>query len=71
MRRTTCSACGSTHLEHILDLGTSPIADAYAASPVESLRLDRYPLELAVCDKCWLVQLIEVLPQNQLFGTGY
>ena len=71
MRRTSCSACGSAHLEQILDLGNSPIADAYAASPVESLRLDRYPLQLAVCDKCWLVQLLEVLPQEQLFGTGY
>ena len=71
MRRTTCSACGSTHLETILDLGTSPIADAYAATAAESLALDRYPLELAVCDKCWLVQLLEVLPQEQLFGTGY
>jgi SAM-dependent methyltransferase len=71
MRRANCSACGSTHLEPILNLGNSPIADAYAASPVESLRLDRYPLELAVCDKCWLVQLLEVLPQSQLFGTGY
>lgn len=71
MRRTSCSACGSTHLEKILDLGSSPIADAYAASKLESLRSDRYPLELAVCDKCWLVQLLEVLPQEQLFGTGY
>lgn len=71
MRRATCSACGSTHLEQILDLETSPIADAYAASSIESLRLERYPLQLAVCDKCWLVQLLEVLPQEQLFGTGY
>lgn len=71
MRRTSCSACGSTHLETILDLGTSPIADAYAATAEQSLALERYPLELAVCDKCWLVQLLEVLPQEQLFGTGY
>lgn len=71
MKRTSCSACGSTQLEQILDLESSPIADAYAATAVESLRLARYPLELAVCDKCWLVQLLEVLPQNQLFGTGY
>lgn len=71
MRRTSCSACGSDRLEKILDLGTSPIADAYAATIRESLELDRYPLELAVCDKCWLVQLLEVLPQEQLFGTGY
>jgi hypothetical protein len=71
MKRTTCAACGSANLEPILDLGNSPIADAYAASSIESLRLDRYPLELAVCDKCWLVQLLEVLPQELLFGTGY
>jgi ubiquinone/menaquinone biosynthesis C-methylase UbiE len=71
MRRTSCSACGSSNLEHILDLGTSPIADAYADTAALSLKSERYPLELAVCDKCWLVQLLEVLPQNQLFGTGY
>jgi len=71
MRRTSCSACGSTQLEQILDLESSPIADAYASTKAESLRSRRYPLQLAVCEKCWLVQLLEVLPQNQLFGTGY
>lgn len=71
MRRTNCSACGSSQLELILDLGTSPIADAYAQTAEESLSLQRYPLQLAVCEKCWLVQLLEVLPQEQLFGTGY
>lgn len=71
MKRTSCSACGATHLEMILDLGTSPIADAYAATAAESLALERYGLQLAVCEKCWLVQLLEVLPQQQLFGTGY
>jgi hypothetical protein len=71
MKRTNCSACGSSQLELILDLGTSPIADAYAETAEESLALERYPLQLAVCEKCWLVQLLEVLPQDQLFGTGY
>ena len=71
MRRTSCSACGSTQLEQILDLESSPIADAYASTKTEALRSQRYPLQLAVCEKCWLVQLLEVLPQNQLFGTGY
>jgi C-methyltransferase C-terminal domain/Putative zinc binding domain/Methyltransferase domain len=71
MKRTSCSACGSSQLELILDLGTSPIADAYAKTSAESLALERYPLQLAVCEKCWLVQLLEVLPQEQLFGTGY
>lgn len=71
MRRVNCSACGSPWLAEFLDLGTSPIADAYTATAEESLALEKYPLQLAVCEKCWLVQLLEVLPQQQLFGTGY
>jgi hypothetical protein len=69
MRRETCSACGSPDLDIFLDLGLSPVADAYTARPDEPV--DRYPLELAVCGKCRLVQLLEVLSDEVLFGTGY
>jgi len=71
MRRTTCSACGHTDLEQFLDLGDSPIADAYTVTAQESLDAPRYPLQVAVCGKCRLVQLLEVLPADVLFGTGY
>lgn len=71
MRREACSACGHKGLEQFLDLGTSPIADAYTDTPEESLALEQYPLQVAVCTKCWLVQLLEVLPTQMLFGTGY
>jgi hypothetical protein len=56
-------------LEIFLDLGMSPVADAYTDHPDDPVT--RYPLELAVCDKCRLVQLIEVLDDVTLFGTGY
>jgi hypothetical protein len=69
MTRTSCSACGSPDLEMFLDLGTSPIADAYTATPDEVS--PRYPLQVAVCGKCRLVQLLEVVPADVLFGTGY
>jgi len=69
MRRTTCSACASIDLEIFLDLGLSPVADAYTNHPDDPI--DRFPLELAVCGKCRLVQLIEVLDDVTLFGTGY
>lgn len=71
MRREQCSACGHDILVKFLDLDTSPVADAYAMSAEESLDLERYPLELAVCSRCYLVQLLEVLPGDMLFGTGY
>jgi SAM-dependent methyltransferase len=71
VRRATCSSCESGVMVKFLDLGKSPVADAYAETKAESLNLERYPLEVAVCTGCWLVQLLEVLPQEQLFGTGY
>jgi 2-polyprenyl-3-methyl-5-hydroxy-6-metoxy-1,4-benzoquinol methylase len=72
VRRTTCSACGDSDLPIILDLGMSPIADAYTAQPEDLSNPQlRYPLELASCRGCHLVQLMEVLPQDILFGTGY
>ena len=69
MKRTTCSACGAGDLEMFLDLGSSPIADAYT----EDFGLDapRYPLQVATCPKCHLVQLLEVVDAEVLFGTGY
>ena len=69
MRRTTCSACGCLELEQFLDLGDSPVADAYTATPDEVS--PTYPLQVAVCAKCRLVQLLEVLDHETLFGTGY
>lgn len=69
MRRTTCSGCGYDDLRMILDLGLSPVADAYTNHPDEVT--PAYPLQLAVCTGCWLVQLLEVVDHEVLFGTGY
>lgn len=69
MKREVCGSCSGTELELILDLGLSPIADAYTATPDEPS--PHYPLQLAVCHGCWLVQLLEVVDQKTLFGTGY
>lgn len=69
MKRTTCSGCGHVELDAFLDLGLSPIADAYTDTPDEVSQT--YPLEVAVCGKCRLVQLLEVVDHQVLFGTGY
>ena len=67
MKRSSCSGCGCLELDMFLDLGSSPIADAYTATADE--KPERYPLQVAVCAKCRLVQLLEVV--DDLFGTGY
>lgn len=69
MKRDTCSACGNSELVQFLDLGTSPIADAYTDKPDPAAA--RHPLQVAVCTSCMLVQLTEVLDGKTLFGSGY
>lgn len=69
MRRSGCSGCGSDDLKQFLDLGLSPVADAYTASADHHSEL--HPLQLAVCGECRLVQLLEVVAHDVLFGTGY
>jgi len=66
VKRTNCSACGYNDLRLILDLGLSPIADNYTK---DDESVTHYPLQLAVCAGCHLVQLLEVVPD--LFGSGY
>lgn len=69
MKKTTCSSCASGNIAPFLDLGMSPIADAYTDTLLQTV--DRYPLELAVCSACHLVQLTEVIPGEVLFNSEY
>jgi ubiquinone/menaquinone biosynthesis C-methylase UbiE len=69
MKRTKCSACDSSDLEQFLDLGMSPIADAYLTAPGDAS--PKFPLQVVTCAKCRLVQLLEVVDAQTLFGTGY
>lgn len=69
MRREACSGCGRRDLETFLDLGSSPLADRFPATADEPE--ETYPLRLAVCPRCWLVQLLEVVDDAVLFGDDY
>lgn len=67
--RTECGSCQSPRLLPFLDLGTTPLADSFprTADAVEQF----YPLGLVVCQGCWLVQNIEVVPDELLFNADY
>lgn len=69
MRREQCGGCGGGDLEVVLDLGSTPLADAFPKSAAEPE--DWYPLQLAVCRRCSLVQLTEIVPDGVLFGSDY
>lgn len=69
MRRVRCGGCGSVDWQPFLDLGATPLADTYPASPDEVERT--WPLQVALCNLCSLVQLTEIVPDNLLYGADY
>ncbi|MCG3267179.1 class I SAM-dependent methyltransferase [Yoonia sp. I 8.24] len=68
MTQVACRVCtGSTQV--ILDMGTSPVANALLADPMAQAK--QYPLGLCQCDDCGLVQNTTSLPTATLFGADY
>lgn len=67
--RTKCGGCGAAQIEEFLDLGETPLADAFITqdSPPERW----YPLQLGVCTACWLVQQMCVPPAADVFNENY
>src|SRR5579872_4470376 len=62
-----CRSCGHSELEPILSLGSTPLANALPTT--EQLREPEptYPLDLAFCPACSLVQITETVPPETLF----
>lgn len=65
-RRTTCRACGHRHLTQVLDLGEMPPANAFVR-PDEADGEVSYPLTLAFCESCSLLQVPDVVAPEILF----
>src|SRR6266853_5033597 len=62
-----CRFCGSK-LEHIfVDLGASPLVQSFLSSDKLHQMEPFYPLQVYVCDKCFLVQLQEFVSPDSIF----
>jgi SAM-dependent methyltransferase len=66
-----CRACGSARLETFLELGDLPLSDGFVASAEEARDAKRYPLDVAFCHDCTLVQILDTVPPAELFGADY
>jgi SAM-dependent methyltransferase len=62
-----CRSCGQSPLVEILDLGTTPLANALLTEDQLLQPEDRFPLDLAWCPSCTLVQITETVPPERLF----
>ena len=65
---TGCRSCGSTHLKTFLPLGETPLANRLLSAEELNQPEVRYPLTVAFCPDCKLVQLLETVPPEELFS---
>ena len=62
-----CCSCGRGGLEFILSLGRIPLANALLSPDQLNQPETAYPLDLAFCPNCSLVQILETVPPEKLF----
>ena len=66
-----CRSCGAGRLEVFLELGDMPLPDALLAADELDGPEPRFPLDVAFCPDCSLVQITEEVPPEQLFVDNY
>jgi C-methyltransferase C-terminal domain/Putative zinc binding domain/Methyltransferase domain len=68
---TTCRSCGGGDLRTFLSLGDMPLPDALLDPANLPEREPRYPLDVAFCPGCSLVQILEEVDPEELFVDNY
>ena len=63
-----CRSCGAAGLELVLSLGRTPLANALLTREQLSRPEPLYPLDLAFCPACTLVQITQTVPPAELFA---
>jgi len=64
---TSCRACGDAALITVLSLGKTPLANALLTAEQLPTPEATYPLDLAFCRRCTLVQITETVRPEKLF----
>jgi SAM-dependent methyltransferase len=63
-----CRSCGSTDAAMVLDLGVQPLANNLLTPADLAKPEPKFPLRLAVCKSCWLLQITDLVPPVELFS---
>ena len=67
MSTVSCRSCGSPQLEVVLSLGQTPLANSLLTKAQLKDPEPTYPLDLAFCRACALLQITETVPPETLF----
>jgi len=64
-----CRSCGAPLMTVVVDLGMTPISNAFVRADRASFGEKFYPLKSFVCESCWLVQLEDFeTPETHFHG---
>jgi SAM-dependent methyltransferase len=66
-----CRSCGGDDLIVFLSLGDLPLSDGFISRQQLAQMDSRYPLDVAFCGDCTLVQILETVPPETLFCEDY
>jgi len=66
-----CRSCASGRVRPFLDLGVLPLPDALRRREQLGEQEQRYPLEVAFCESCSLVQILEEVDPGAMFVDNY
>ena len=66
-KERSCRLCGSSDLDSVLNLASTPPANAFIPKSRIDLEQKKYPLELFFCKDCYHVQLLEIVDPVELF----
>jgi SAM-dependent methyltransferase len=70
-RIDACRSCGGSELRPFLDLGLMPLSDGLRYPEQLDQPEPKYPLEVAFCESCGYVQILDDVPPEELFGDDY
>jgi SAM-dependent methyltransferase len=68
MKITACRSCGGQSIEVFLALGETPLANALLREEDLARAEPRFPLDVAFCRDCSLVQILETVPPEVMFS---
>jgi SAM-dependent methyltransferase len=68
LNASKCLGCGAVLPVPFLDLGCTPLANSYLRPAQVEMKEETFPLAIAYCGKCYLVQLTCRVPPDTLFA---
>ncbi|WP_425082445.1 methyltransferase domain-containing protein [Ruegeria arenilitoris] len=71
MTQPACRHCGAPLSQTLVDLGLSPLANSYVPPERANTTCPRYPLHAWVCNDCYLVQVEDAVPADEIFNADY